>query len=96
MKNCFSIFGENAFRIPNEERKRPINMALYESLSYLMSFDAVTNEQINVKEKVYRLFEDKEFLDALTERIDSSKSVDIRFSKVKTILKEIDNAKQYS
>jgi len=89
MKNSFKILGKDGFRIPNSERKRPINMALFESLSYLMSFDIVAKTKEKVKEKINKIFEDKEFLDSLTERIDSSKSVEVRFGKMKQILKEI-------
>ena len=92
MKNSFDILGENAFRIPNSNRKRPINMALYESLSYLMSFDIVQKYPDEVKRKINLLFKDQEFLNSLTERIDSSKSVEVRFSKMKNILKELNNA----
>jgi hypothetical protein len=92
MKNSFDILGENAFRIPNSNRKRPINMALFESLSYLMSFDIVQKYPDEVKRKINLLFKDQEFLNSLTERIDSSKSVEVRFSKMKNILKELNNA----
>jgi uncharacterized protein with ParB-like and HNH nuclease domain len=94
MKNSFDILGENAFRIPNSNRKRPINMALFESLSYLMSFDIVQKYPDEVKRKINLLFKDQEFLNSLTERIDSSKSVEVRFSKMKNILKELNNAGQ--
>jgi len=92
MSNVYNFLGNNAFRIPNNERKRPINMALFESLSYLMSFDIVNKNPNEVKRKINLLFNDKEFLNSLTERIDSSRSVEVRFSKMKNILKGLKNA----
>jgi len=92
MSNVYNFLGSNAFRIPNNERKRPINMALFESLSYLMSFDIVNKNPNEVKRKINVLFNDKEFLNSLTERIDSSRSVEVRFSKMKNILKGLKNA----
>ena len=91
MKNSYEILGENAFRIPTDGRKRPINMALFESLSYLMSFDVVENDKYQVKEKINNLFNDKEFVNSLEKKIDSSKSVEIRFKKMKAILEELEN-----
>jgi len=86
MKNSYKILGKDAFRIPNKERKRPINMALFETISYLMSFD-IKNENL-IKEKINNLFNDIEFIESLTEKVDSSKSVEVRFNKVIKILKE--------
>ena len=92
MTNSYKILGENAFRIPNKGRKRPINMALFESLSYLMSFDDLINKNKDkIKDRINSLFQDEKFINSLTERIDSSKSVEIRFNKMKEILKELEN-----
>jgi len=91
MENSYEILGENAFRIPNEGRKRPINMALFESLSYLMSFDIVRDKKTLVKDKIKSLFKDKKFVNSLEQKIDSSKSVEIRFKKMKEVLEELEN-----
>jgi len=87
MENSYKILGKDAFRIPNKERKRPINMALFETISYLMSFDI--NHKNLIKEKINNLFNDIEFIASLTEKVDSSKSVEVRFNKVINILKEL-------
>ena len=89
MENSYEIFRENGFRIPNEIRKRPINMALFESLSYLMSFNIIKEKKNLVKKKVQDLFDDKEFVNSLEKKIDSSKSVEIRFNKMNEILEEL-------
>jgi len=91
MENSYEILGENAFRIPNEGRKRPINMALFESLSYLMSFSIIKNKKDVIKKRVQNLFSDKEFVNSLEKKIDSSKSVEIRFKKMNEILEELGN-----
>jgi len=93
MKNSYEIFGKDAFRIPSYNRKRPVNMALFESLGYLMSFDSIENKKDILKVKIKKLFEDKEFIDSLENKIDSSKSVEVRFSKMIDILKGLKNAK---
>ena len=93
MKNSYEFFGKDAFRIPSQHRKRPVNMALFESLGYLMSFDAIENKKDFLKIEIKELFEDKEFIDSLENRIDSSKSVEVRFGKVVDILKKVENGK---
>jgi len=89
MKNSYEIFGKDAFRIPSEHRKRPINMALFESLGYLMSFSGIEYREDFIEKEVENLFEDGEFIDALENKIDSSKSVEIRFGKMIDILKRV-------
>lgn len=93
MKNSFDILGKDGFRIPNKGKKRPINMALFESLSYLMSHDDIVNRNKNLtKEKVKEAFEDKNFYESLTQKVDSSLSVKTRFDKMDMILEELKNA----
>lgn len=93
MSNTYTILGKDAFRIPNKQRKRPINMALFESLSYLMSHNLIVNKKGLVQTKIHDAFQDEKFISSLTERIDSSVSVEIRFSKMNTIIQEIKNAR---
>jgi len=89
MKNSFEIFGKDGFRIPSKGRKRPINMALFESLSYLMSHKAIQYYKERIKKDIETLFSDKEFIKSLTERVDSSISVNLRFSKMDNILEAL-------
>jgi len=91
MKNSYEVFGKDAFRIPSQHRKRPINMALFESLGYLMSFEDVTNYKDKLKIEIKKLFEDKDFIDSLENRIDSSKSVEVRFGKMIDVLKRLED-----
>lgn len=91
MENTTLILGENSFRIPNIKKKRPLNMALFECLSYLMCFNTVEDKNRIVKEKINLLLLENEFLTSLTKGIDSSKSVKIRFNKMNEIIEELKN-----
>ena len=95
MRNSFEILGKDAFRIPSSDRKRPINMALFESLSYFMSFDIISKvEKEIIRKKIDSMFNDNSFREFLINKIDSSKGVEIRFNKMRELLKEIENANQ--
>jgi hypothetical protein len=95
MKNSYKILGKNAFRMPSDSnRKRPISMALFESLGYLMSFDSIVNRDVKViKKKVLQLLETKKFNKIVTYKIDSSVNVTDRFDGMKKILEELKNDK---
>ncbi len=90
MANSFDILGEDGFRIPSGDRKRPINMALFETVGYLMSHDDVMIDKSYTSKMVSDLFDDGEFVESLTERVDSSRSVDIRFKKMDDLLEELE------
>jgi len=86
MQRIYKNRGKDAFRIPRKERKRPINMALMESLGYLFSqFDNIENFN-SINPSIDNLLKDDSFLISLTERVDSSVSVKIRFDKMDEIL----------
>jgi len=88
MRLAYKLRKKNAFRIPNKDRKRPINMPLLESLGYL--FSQIRND-INVDgyaNKINDLLKDKEFITSLTIRIDNTVSVEKRFKKIDEVLKK--------
>jgi hypothetical protein len=89
MRNSFNILGQDGFRIPGKGRKRPINMALFESLSYLMSHDNVEHYKDIIRIKVEELFAQKGFIQSLTDKVDSSTSVYFRFAIMDTILENL-------
>jgi len=93
MKNSYEVFGKDSFRIPSKNRRRPINMALFESLGYLMSFVEINKHKFFLKEKINELFKDRDFINSLENRIDSSKSVEVRFSNMIDILKGLSDEK---
>jgi len=89
MQLAFDLMGKNVFRIPSDNRKRPINMALMESLGYLFSKIRKKDNSKNFVGAINLLIEDKEYIEAITQRVDSTTSVDTRFEKIDDILKGI-------
>lgn len=86
MQNCYKILGEDAFRFSNPDKKRAINMALFESLSYILSVPLPQN--INIKQL-------KQKIENLKQEMDQSNNfgkVDYRFEKADQIRKELINA----
>ena len=92
MKNAHTIFGQNGFRVSTyfeEEYKRAVNMALFDSLSYLLTHKEVEQNPQKTKELVENLFKDREFNNSITSPVDSSTKLNERFRKVEEILKEL-------
>lgn len=90
MNLSYNVLGEDAFRFEvTNVNRRPINMALFESISYFFAVSEV-NELNNTQVKV-ALEELKETFDdsiASTGRVDTTSGVNYRFSEVEK-LKEI-------
>lgn len=86
MEIAYKLGGGDIFRIPGNERKRPINMSLLESLGYFLSKIDIQKDADIYKNKIQELLMDKDYMTALTVRIDSSPSVKIRFDKVDSLL----------
>lgn len=92
MENIYNILGSQCFRLPSpNDRKRPINMGLFESLSYLLSDPKVAKNNEKVKFKYTELVNDKEFNDSLI-NVDNISKVNKRFEIVEKIKQEILNA----
>jgi len=49
MNNCYKVLGNNAYRFDNPERRRPINMGLFESLSYAFALPRAVDSSNAVK-----------------------------------------------
>jgi len=85
IKRCYEILGVNAFRVSTYTKsyqKRPINMALFEVLCYLMTYDFNIDIYKEIKIEVKKLFENNDFIDAITSPVDSSIRVNKRFDFV--------------
>lgn len=94
MKNAHTIFGQNGFRVStyfNEEYKRSVNMALFDSLSYLLTHQEVEKDSTKTKEFVENLFKDEEFNNAITSPVDSSTKLNKRFEKMEEVLERLNN-----
>ncbi|MDX9744309.1 MAG: DUF262 domain-containing protein [Arcobacteraceae bacterium] len=92
MTNACHIFGQRGFRVStyfNEAYKRSVNMALFDSLTYLLSDTKVQINSERVKILVQELFKDNEFNNSITSPVDSSTKVISRFYKMDGILKEL-------
>jgi hypothetical protein len=97
MKNCVELFGIGCFRLPQGESKtrKPINMALFETISYFCAIlKNVSEEKSNLIIEKYRtLINDNDgFIKSLTYTVDSNVSVYARFDIVKSAVEEVLNA----
>lgn len=85
---AYGNYGEDIFRFDTKEtKKRPLNMALFESLSYLFAL-CIDNHKKPTKQEVDNL---KQYFDKskqFTNSIDSVTSVKHRFSEVDKFLKD--------
>jgi hypothetical protein len=91
MKKCYEFLGKNAFRVSNyinSNRTRPINMALYETIGFLMTYNFSSNHKNNIKTKLHYLLGDEDFIDAITSPVDSSVKVNERFILIRDIAEE--------
>ena len=97
MINCVNLFGTGCFRLPPKEgskTSRPINMALFEAISYFCAIlkDVPEEKSKLIMDKYKILIRDKDFVRSLTHAVDSNVSVNARFDKVVSAAKEILNA----
>lgn len=88
MQVAYRLRKRDAFRIPNKDRKRPINMPLFESFGYLFSQIRNKKNIDNYLSEVNNLLKDREFITSLTIRIDNTASVEKRFEKIDKVLKK--------
>ena len=91
MSNSYKILGSNGFRVStyyNEYYKRPVNMALFEVLSYLMTkVNSVDNKRL--LDKINSLINDNEFYESITTPVDSTVKVNKRFDYIDKLIKDI-------
>lgn len=96
MEMCGTVLGQGCFRLPKESggQRRPISMALFESISYLIIelIDMPQEKHDSIKREYAKLLSDQEFIGSTTYIVDSNKSVNKRFDIVERIIEEIRNA----
>lgn len=96
MKACRSVLGQGCFRLPKKSYgpRRPISMALFESVSYLMIelIDIQSSKHEIIEKEFDKLLEDDNFILSTTYTVDSNISVYKRFEIVENVIKEIRNA----
>ncbi|MCI5210574.1 MAG: DUF262 domain-containing protein [Candidatus Electrothrix sp. ATG2] len=94
MKACVNILGTGCFRLPKKSKRRPINMALFEAVGYLII------ELIHLPKEKYKAIKDAfkellfcpDFIRSTTYIVDSNVSINKRFELVENIIEEIRNA----
>ncbi|HDX4396572.1 DUF262 domain-containing protein [Enterobacter bugandensis] len=95
MENANIVLGDDAFRrIEPRKRKGPINRAIFESQSIALSEysrEVITLHKIQIREILLNLFNDDDYLKAVTVGTGSPNSVSIRLSKPKNALREYFN-----
>lgn len=90
MKNAFNTLGGDAFRFEkNNINKRPVNMALFESLGYffMLTHDSL-NDVTDISQKLIILKTKFDDSDAFKYAVDSSKNVDYRFTAIESFILE--------
>ena len=91
-----SVLGTGCFRLPKkgDGPRRPISMALFETVGYLMIeiLDLVPKKKDIIKTSFQKLLADNKFILSTTYTVDSNISVYKRFEMVETVIKEIRNA----
>lgn len=91
MSNSYNILGSNGFRVStyyHESYKRPVNMALFEVLSYLMTKIDLEDKEV-LLDKITRLINEDEFYESITTPVDSAVKVNKRFDYIDKLIMEI-------
>ena len=95
MKACGMVLGPGCFRLPKkgDGPRRPISMALFETVSYLIiELIDLPQKHERIKNALAKLLSDDKFIEFTTYIVDSNISVNGRFKIVETIIQEIRNA----
>lgn len=92
MTNCFEIMGADAFRFSSTtNKKRPINMPLFEVMVYIFSFDCVKNDTALTKREVNHFKEKFDHQQMFSGNVDSSVNLNSRFNLARELINQIKN-----
>lgn len=96
MTACGAVLGTGCFRLPKkgDGPRRPINMALFETVSYLIIelIDLLDKKTDYIRNGFEKLLSDTNFTRSTEYTVDSNISVYKRFELVEKIIEEIQNA----
>ena len=97
LKNNFRLFDKHAFRKhgPSQEYRNVLNASLWDVMSTGLSRysqSLVEERAFAVREELYRLLEDDEFVNSITYSTNSVKQVRHRFAVTHAMLKDVLNA----
>ncbi|MDY0162067.1 DUF262 domain-containing protein [Desulfobotulus sp.] len=95
MQACKTLLGKGCFRLPKAGNgpRRPINMALFETVSYfiLEVMDQPIEKHPLIKKSFETLLVDEEFLRCTSYTVDSKVSINHRFESIEKKIQEIRN-----
>lgn len=75
------------FRLPQEgSQRRPLNMAFFESVSYLLS-RTVEESDTYIEDTYYELLRNQEYISTLTYSVDSAQQIQKRYSIIRKYIK---------
>lgn len=92
MEFAIRLLPSGCFRLPSSPgKKRPINMAFFESFSYLLSRLNGEGEQLHyqIQEVYMQLICDAAYLDSLTRSVDSGKQTEKRYKIINRLIHEL-------
>lgn len=91
MQRAYSVLGEDAFRFPiTNAHRRPVNMALFECLAYFLTLvPAQQCDEHMLAQELTDLKSDFDAGDYFRNRVDSTTSVEYRFSSIEALQKEL-------
>lgn len=88
----FDFFGKRNFRLPTEQTRGKINLAIFESVSYFFSINSdafLKQHKKTIQRNFDNLLQDETYLDAVQISTANKAKVIIRFKRAKEILGEV-------
>lgn len=89
LSNIYSVLGDDAFRFAGISKRRPINMPLFECLTYLFMFEWNKDYVKEIRLAIKALKESLDESGYFQGNVDSITSLGYRYSRINQILKEL-------
>lgn len=86
-ERIFSLLGPNAFRFDSTGKRRPINMPLFECLTYLFLFEWPAGNKEEMIEEIRTMKQEFDGSGLFTGNVDSTNSLQYRFLTIEDFLK---------
>lgn len=95
MTNCYRVMGKDAFRFQSEtEHRRPINMPLFEIMTYIFADNQMLHNIPLTKKEVEKFKNKFDHQQMFTENVDSTLNVDERYKLAEELINQIKNDKE--
>lgn len=92
MDNCFKVLGNDAFRFHSaSEKRRPINMPLFEIMMYIFSDNRMMNHVEHTRAKLEEFKEKYNHHQMFSRNVDSTKNLEKRYEVADQLIKDISN-----